>query len=1022
MKKYLLTSMLCILTTLIIRAQYTIYPVPQKMEVANGTCQLTDQVCILADSKIDEATVSRAKQVFADHSMTADVYAAPQEGMAILRLVVNEAVAVAAKYDAHNIQLARQNDGNAEITITGQNTDAVFYGLASIEQVLDQTDGTLTLFTINDYADQQQRGIVEGYYGYPYSVAVKEDLMRFMMRMKMNTYLYGAKSDPYHHAYWKDPYPESITPEQEARGWMTPAMVRDLSATSAATKVNFIWAIHPGNEFLGSATCLDDIMNKYEKMYNLGVRQFGVFVDDVGIPSSDADMQKNADRIAELQRKIEQKWNTAGALATDTVRPIHFVPQIYCRSFARDQDQYERFFRALASTPNHIVVYTTGYGVWSVPNSNDFNMPRQYLGRNVSWWWNYPCNDNADSQIYPMDMYSNFKHMPAVGNNSTVPADLQNGLGIVCNPMQQGEVAKIPLFSAADYAWNNSGFDNTASWEASFSHILPPTQAEALRTAAPYLTKYDPANAFGTSVSLVKMRATIDEQLAALQTLREMQDSDDDSQRLMWRDLEPWALKLEAMLKATNSFLNARYTGSTEDRWLNFVDGVSLADSLDIKPEYIVSTIEGMGANPAIGQHRTMPAQNSLGPFLKSIRLSAANSAYDPSYVSCVTNTAYSPMMTTNDGLYMSLSGKALAPGEYVGMALAKPLMMNDVFVSDALCRNATVFLSEDGVEWNSLMPTGASRKCGNVLVKYLVVYNNTDQDVTPSLSKSTFRLVPASESTITEVAVPSGNDYNDRKSLTDGDYNTWWCLNKNQANNEKYTLTLSSPAPISKVRVGIGTVNGDYMKSARVEISEDGTNWIKLTTASKKTTFGIIDMQDYSSECKVIDLFANGEMAKYIRFTNVSANTNKWLRLYEIEPFFILGKDPVDRPEVCDNVPYTYSVYTKGETLVYNAQEMQTVTAYKLYTDRGILEVQPTEADQSLRYEFDQDTRLFEVKTVYGAAPDELTAVPALSAELQTPAANQTKAYDLHGRRANGEAQRGILIRCNGKKHLKKK
>ena len=1022
MKKYLLTSMLCILTTLTLRAQYTIYPVPQKMDVANGTCQLTDQVCILADDNIDEATISRAKQVFADHSMTADVYASQQEGMAVLRLVVDKSVAVADKYDAHRIMVARQADGNAEIVITGQHTDAVFFGLASIEQVLEQVEGALQLFTINDYADQQQRGLVEGYYGYPYSVAVKKDLMRFMMRMKMNTYLYGAKSDPYHHAYWKDPYPETITPEQESRGWMTPAMVRDLSATSAATKVNFIWAIHPGNEFLGSATALNDIMSKYEKMYDLGVRQFGVFVDDVGIPSSDADMQKNADRIAQLQRMIEQKWNAPGTLAADTVKPIHFVPQIYCRSFAGSQDQYERFFRALASTPQHIVIYTTGYGVWSVPNSNDFNMPRQFLGRNVSWWWNYPCNDNADAQIYPMDMYSNFKHMPAVGNNSTVPKDLQNGLGIVCNPMQQGEVAKIPLFSAADYAWNNSEFDNIASWEASFSHILPPVQAEALRTAAPYLTKYDPANAFGSSQSLVKMRATIDEQLAALQTLREMKDSDDETQRLMWRDLEPWALKLEAMLQATNYFLNARYSGNTEERWLNYVAGVTLADSLDIKPEYIVATIEGMGANPAIGQHRTMPAQNSLGPYLKSVRLSAGNSAYDPSYVSCLTNTSYNPMLSSGDEIYLSLTGKPLAPGEYVGIALDKPLIMNDVYVSDALCRTTAVFLSEDGVEWNSLMPTGASRKCGNVLVKYLVVYNNTDQEVTPSLSKSTFRLVPVTKPTISEVAVPSGNDYNNRASLTDGDYDTWWCLNKNQVNNDKYTLTLSAPGPISRVRVGIGTVNGDYMKSARVEISEDGVKWTKLTTASNKTTFGIIDMKDYSSECKIIDLYANGEMAKYIRLTNTSANTNKWLRLYEIEPFFILGEDPVDRPEVCDNMPNTYSHYAKGDTLTYKAREVATVSAYKLYTDHGIFEVAPTEADQSLNYVFGQDTRLFEVKVITGSAPEELTDVPAIKAELTTAAASHAaRTYDLHGRHAGIHAHSGILIHSNGKKHFKK-
>ena len=138
-------------------------------------------------------------------------------------------------------------------------------------------------------------------------------------------------------------------------------------------------------------------MGKFEKMHELGVRQFGVFVDDVSVPSSDSDLQLNASRLTELQKAIEAKWNTPDAAPADTVRPLHFVPQIYCRGFASSEDQYARFFRALSETPQNVVIYTTGWGVWSVPNNSDFAMPKGYLGRSVAWWWNYPCNDNADS-------------------------------------------------------------------------------------------------------------------------------------------------------------------------------------------------------------------------------------------------------------------------------------------------------------------------------------------------------------------------------------------------------------------------------------------------------------------------------------------------------------------------------------------------------------------------------------------------------------------------------------------------
>ena len=56
---------------------------------------------------------------------------------------------------------------------------------SSLEQMLEKGTSNIPEVTLYDYADQQSRGLVEGYYGYPYSVAVKKDLMRFMMRMKM---------------------------------------------------------------------------------------------------------------------------------------------------------------------------------------------------------------------------------------------------------------------------------------------------------------------------------------------------------------------------------------------------------------------------------------------------------------------------------------------------------------------------------------------------------------------------------------------------------------------------------------------------------------------------------------------------------------------------------------------------------------------------------------------------------------------------------------------------------------------
>lgn len=276
---------------------YTIYPVPQEQIAVDGQVSLTPTVNIVCDPTIDQYTKDRAQEVLTAHGITVSFTDAAVSGQTNIYLGVagSEGVAdqkatelgidrsvltKAGKFDRHIVSLT--SDGaNAQLVILGENTDATFYGLASLEQMLDKGTENLPCVTINDYADQQSRGLVEGYYGYPYSVAVKKDIMKFMARYKLNTYLYGAKSDPYHSGYYLDPYPTTITEQQEKNGWLTQDMFKELTSTAHATKVSFIWAIHPG---LNTKTDQDvtDVMNKFKLMYDLGVRQFGVFTDDAG--------------------------------------------------------------------------------------------------------------------------------------------------------------------------------------------------------------------------------------------------------------------------------------------------------------------------------------------------------------------------------------------------------------------------------------------------------------------------------------------------------------------------------------------------------------------------------------------------------------------------------------------------------------------------------------------------------------------------------------------------------------------
>lgn len=263
---------------------YTIYPTLQEQILETGKASFTQTVSVIAEDGIDQYTRDRLTQILQEHGITAEFSNKPQSGQSTIYLGINGSGADAdrkakqfkikrevfnqPKYDRHVLSL-RSSRGKAQLIVLGEHTDAVFYGLATLEQMLDQGTQDLTCVTIYDYADVKQRGIIEGYYGVPYSEEVTADLFRFMARYKLNTYMYGAKSDPYHSQYWDKAYPETITDEQKRFGMMTQDMMHHLCEVAHQCKVNFIWSIHPGSSFMRSSDndVLDRIMSKFEQMY-----------------------------------------------------------------------------------------------------------------------------------------------------------------------------------------------------------------------------------------------------------------------------------------------------------------------------------------------------------------------------------------------------------------------------------------------------------------------------------------------------------------------------------------------------------------------------------------------------------------------------------------------------------------------------------------------------------------------------------------------------------------------------------
>ena len=162
-------------------------------------------------------------------------------------------------------------NANGDVTIIGSDADGAYYGIMTLRQMLEQksADDRIAEVTIEDYPEIEFRGYIEGFYGYPWTHEERMSLMEDTAKYKMNTYIYAPKDDPYHRTNWKELYPD-VQAQQ----------IAELAQAGHENNFNFCWTIHPGATLQFNDTDFNALIKKYEQLYDLGVRQFGVLFDD----------------------------------------------------------------------------------------------------------------------------------------------------------------------------------------------------------------------------------------------------------------------------------------------------------------------------------------------------------------------------------------------------------------------------------------------------------------------------------------------------------------------------------------------------------------------------------------------------------------------------------------------------------------------------------------------------------------------------------------------------------------------
>lgn len=302
------------------------------------------------------------------------------------------------------------------------------------------------------------RGVIEGFYGTPWTHAERLDMIDFLHRHDYNAYFYSPKDDVYLRERWMEPHPEAAMRQLD-----------ELIASALGRGMQFVYCLSPGLSMeYASPAHMELLLKKYRTMYDKGVRYFSLLFDDIPMhllhERDVAQFAHLADAHVQTTRRVwesMQEWGEPVKLVVCPTQYNGIGKEPYIQHLGRH-------------LPEEIDLFWTGRFVCS-PYLTDGDAVRfgEYTGHKPFYWDNYPVNDLAmasELHIGPL------RHRD--------PDLWQHAAGYVANAMSLPECSKIPLMTTAAYLRDPQGYDPDAAWKQAVEEVAGKDDAEAFFTFA----------------------------------------------------------------------------------------------------------------------------------------------------------------------------------------------------------------------------------------------------------------------------------------------------------------------------------------------------------------------------------------------------------------------------------------------------------------------------------------------------------------------------------------------------------
>jgi hyaluronoglucosaminidase len=264
-------------------------------------------------------------------------------------------------------------------------------------------------------------GIIEGFYGKPWTWEDRAETISFLARFGYRFYLYAPKFDPYLRRRWQEPHPANLVER-----------LRTLALHCRATGVRFGVGLSPYELFNNfDEAAREALQRKLECFDDIGVEDLAILFDD---------MRGDVPDLAAKQIAIVE-WSAERTHATRViVCPSYYSDDpILDRVFGNRPDRYvEDIGRGLG---RQIEIFWTGEEVISRQfSSGHLERVTEQLGRKPFLWDNYPVNDGQ--------RMSQYLHLRGFTGRPATNVEHIAAHGI--NPALQPTLGRIPAITLSD--------------------------------------------------------------------------------------------------------------------------------------------------------------------------------------------------------------------------------------------------------------------------------------------------------------------------------------------------------------------------------------------------------------------------------------------------------------------------------------------------------------------------------------------------------------------------------------------